>query len=95
VLAPGEPEDGGAAGDQAEQEGRVQQRQLVQILGQAGGEQHDDGKDHGRRADHRGADQHRLGRGLEGVAGAVVLFEQELGGTEVEIEAEVPLDFRP
>jgi hypothetical protein len=72
-----EPEDGCAAGDQSEQEGRVQQRQLVQVLGQAAGEQHDDGKNHGRRADHRGADQHRLGGGLEGIAGAVVLFEQE------------------
>ena len=89
-----EPEDGCPAGDQAEQERRMQQRQLVQVFRQSGSEQHDNGKNHGRRADHCGADQHGLGRCLEGVAGAVVLFEQELGGTKVEIETEVPLHFR-
>ena len=45
-----------------------------------------------RRAHHRGADQHRLGRGLEGVARAVVLLQEVLGVLEVGVEAEVPLD---
>ena len=56
------------------------------------GQQHDDREDHRRGADHRGADQHRLGRRLEGVAGAVVLLEEVLGLLEVGVEAEVLLD---
>ena len=50
---------------------------------------HDDREDHGGGADHRGADEHGLGRGLEGVAGAVVLLEEVLGRLEVDVEAVV------
>ena len=52
-------------------------------------EQHDDAEDHGGGADDGGADEHRLGRGLEGVARAVALFELILGVLEVRLEAEV------
>ena len=72
----GEPVDHRAAGDQAEQERRVQDREVRhQLRLQPVGQRHDDREDHRRRADDRGADQHRLGRGLEGVARAVVLLE--------------------
>jgi hypothetical protein len=53
---------------------------------------HDDREDHRGGAHDRGADEHRLGRGLEGVAGAVVLLEEVLGLVEVDVEAEVLLD---
>jgi hypothetical protein len=56
------------------------------------GEGHDDREDHRGGADDRGADEHRLGGGLEGVAGAVVLLEEVLGLVEVGDEAEVLLD---
>ena len=89
----GEPVDHGAAGDQAQHKGRVQQGELIDVLGDAVGERHDDGEDHGGGAHHRGADQHRLGRGLEGVARAVILFQHVLGAVEIHVEIEVPLDF--
>ena len=67
---PGEPVDHRPAGDQAEQERRVQDRQVLQQVGlQAVRQGHDDGEDHRRRADDGRADQHRLGRRLERVAG--------------------------
>ena len=53
---------------------------------------HDDREDHRRRSDDGGADQHRFRRGLEGVAGAVVLLEQVLGALEVHVEAVVALE---
>ena len=40
-------------------------------------------------ADDRGADEHRLRRRLERVAGAVVLLEQILRLVELDVEAEV------
>ena len=55
-------------------------------------EQDDDAEDHRGGADDGGADEHRLGRGLEGVARAVALFEIMLGVLEVRLEAEVLLD---
>ena len=55
-------------------------------------EQHDDAEHHGGGADDRGADEHRLGGGFEGVARAVALFELVLGVLEVGVEAEVGLD---
>ena len=55
-------------------------------------EQHDNAEHHGGGADDRRADEHGLGGGLEGVAGAVVLLEELLGLLEVHVEAEVPLD---
>ena len=83
----GEPVDHRAADDQAEQERRVQNRQLVDVLRQVAGQRHDDREDHRRRADDGRADQHRLGGRLERVAGAVVLLEQILGALEVHVEA--------
>ena len=92
----GEPVDHRAAGDQAEQERRVQERELVAgSCVEPVGEHHDDREDHRRGADDRRADQHRLGGGLEGVAGAVVLLEEVLGPLEVDVEAEVLLDLLP
>ena len=75
----GEPVDDRAAGNQPEQERRVEQRQLVEVLASAPRQHHDDREDHRRRADDGRADEHRLRRRLEGVAGAVVLLEQVLG----------------
>ncbi len=60
-------------------------------MGEPAGEGHDDGEDHGGCADDGGADQHRLGRSLEGVAGAVVGFEQVLGALELHVEVVVLL----
>ena len=88
----GEPVDHRAAGDQPEQERRMQDRQLLQVLGQPVRQHHDDREDHRRRADDRRADQHRLRRRLERVAGAVVLLEQVLGALEVHVEAVVLLE---
>ena len=52
----------------------------------------DDREDHRRRADDGRADEHRLGRRLECVAGSVVLLEEVLGLLEVGVEAELALD---
>ncbi len=74
----------------------MQQRELVRRSPSARAvSSHDDGEDHRGGADDRGADQHRLGRGFEGVAGAVVLFQQMLGALEVDVEAEVASSVRP
>ena len=89
----GEPVDHGAAGDQAEDERRVEQRELVHVGGEAVGERHDDGENHGGGADDGGADQHGLGGGFEGVAGAVVGFEHFLGALEVDVDVVVLLQF--
>ncbi len=72
----------------------MEERQLLDLgrVREAVGQEHDDREDHRRRADDRGADEHGLGRGLEGVAGAVVLLEEVLGLLEVDVEAEVLLD---
>jgi hypothetical protein len=77
-----------------EQEGgcRIERAQLVEDSVQAVGEADDDREDHGGRADDGGADEHGLGGGLEGVARAVVLFEELLALLEVGREAEVLLD---
>ena len=56
---------------------------ILEVRRQAVRQHHDDREDHRRRADDGRADQHRLGRGLEGVARAVVLFEEVLGLLEV------------
>ncbi len=90
----GEPVNHRAAGDQAEHEGRVQQGQFINVMRQSAGEAHDDREDHGGCAHHGGADQHRLGRCLEGVARAVVFFQQVLGAFKVHVDAEFLLDLR-
>ena len=80
--------------DEAEQEGRVHERELARCSGVEAVpvSSHDDREDHRGRADDGGADEHRLGGRLEGVAGAVVLLEEVLGLLEVQVEAEVLLD---
>ena len=65
---------------------------MFTFCGEPVGQRHDDREDHGGGADHGGSDQHGLGRGLEGVAGAVVLFEQILGALEVHVDVEVLLE---
>ena len=90
----GEPVDHRAAGDQPEQERRVQDRQVGQELGlESLRQRHDDREDHRRGADHGRADQHRLGGGLERVARAVVLLEvAPWPCSKCGVEAEVLLD---
>ncbi len=87
-----EPVDHRDAADHAEQERRVQDRELVEVRPQPVGQQHDDREDQRRRPDDRRADQHRLGRRLERVAGAVVLLEHRLGVLEVGVDVVVPAD---
>src|SRR6202007_1463129 len=89
----GEPVDNGAAGYQAEEEWGVKEREFVDVFGEAAGEGHDDGEDHGCGADYGGADQDWLSGGFEGVASAVVGFEQVLGALEVDGHVEIFSDF--
>ena len=89
----GEPIDHGAAGDQAEKERGVQKGELVDICSDAVGERHDDGENHGGSAHDGGADEHGLGGSFEGVAGAVICFEQVFGALEIGVDVEIPLDF--
>ena len=53
-------------------------------------EEDDDAEDHGRGTDDRSADEHGLGRGLEGVARTVRLFQVVLAVLEIGIEPELP-----
>ena len=57
--------------------------------GKSVGQAHHDGEDHGGCAHHGGADQHRLGRCLEGIAGAIIVFQQVLGAVKLHVDAEV------
>ena len=68
------------AADEAEQHRSIGQAEMQQTLL---AEQQDDREDHRRGADDGGADEHRLGGGLEGVAGRVVRFEIVLAALEV------------
>jgi hypothetical protein len=77
------------AADEPEHEGRVQQRELLYVHGKSVGEGHDDREGHGGCAHNGGADQHRLGGSLEGIAGAIVGFQQVLGAFELNVDAEV------
>ncbi len=96
----GKPVDHRAAGNQSEQEQRIERRKIgnqsrIQVPEWVGSvKAHDDGKDHRRRADNGRTDQHRLRRGLERIAGPVVLLEMLLGLFELRIETEVLLDVR-
>jgi hypothetical protein len=100
----GEPVNHRAAHDEAEDDFRLHDAQriddgfertrnprghlaLIHAL-----QQHDDSEHHRGGADDRGADKHRLGRGFEGVACAVALFELILGIFEVRVESKIPLD---
>ena len=86
-----EPEDHCPAADQPQHEGRMQQREFIHVIGESVGQRHDDGERHGGCAHHRRADQHRLGRGLEGIAGAIVGFQQMLAAFELCVDVEVLL----
>ena len=70
----------------------MQQGELIQIGGQSLGQRQDCGEDHAGGAHHGGADQHRLRRRLERIAGAIVLFQVLLGFIEIRNEAEFLLD---
>src|SRR5258708_5513787 len=85
----GEPVNHCAAGDQAEEERGVQEREFVHVFGEAGGERHDDGEDHGGGADYGGADEHWLRGGFESVACSIVGFEEVLGALEVHGHVEI------
>src|SRR5664280_2184739 len=82
-----EPIDDRAARDEPEEEGRMEDRELVDVALQPVSQDHDDGEDHRRGADDRGSDEDGLRRGLEGVPGAVVLLQEVLRLVEVEVEA--------
>ena len=69
----------------------MQQREVLDVVGQSVGQGHDDREDHGGCAHDGGADQHRLGRSLEGVAGSVIGFQQVLGALELHIDVVVLL----
>ena len=71
----------------------MQQGEFVDVFAQPVGEGHDDRKDHRGGTDDGGTDEHGFGGRLEGVAGAIVGLQQILGAIEVDVEAEVPLDF--
>jgi hypothetical protein len=58
---------------------------------QSVGQGHDDRENHRGCAHHGGADQHRLGRSLEGVAGSIVGFQQVLGAFELHVDVVVLL----
>ena len=71
----------------------MQNRQIGQALGfQTVGQRHDDGEDHGGGADYGRSDQHRLGGGFEGIAGAVVFLQVVLAFLEVGLKSEIFLD---
>ena len=72
----------------------MQQGQTRGVCGQAVGKRHDDRKDHRGSADDCRANQDRLGRRFEGIAGAVVFFKQVFGAAEVGRDAKVIFDFR-
>ncbi len=63
------------------------------MLRHAARQGHDDGEDHGRGAYYGRADQHRLSRCFEGIASAVVLFQQMLCPLKVHIKAVLALQF--
>ena len=100
----GEPVDHRAAHDEAEDDLGLHDGEggddLLERAGDAGRhldlkhllQEHDDAEHHRRGADDRGADEHGLGGGLEGVAGAVALLELVLGVLEVGLEAEILLN---
>ena len=64
------------------------------LRGQPIGQRHDDGEDHRRRAHHGGPDQHRFGGRLEGVARAIIFFQQIFGAFKIRVNVEILLEFR-
>ncbi len=69
----------------------MQQREVRDVMRQSAGQGHDDRENHRGCAHHGCADQHRLGRSLEGVAGSIVGFEQMLCAFELHVDVEVLL----
>src|SRR5437667_8284493 len=88
----GEPVNHGATGDQAENERRVKERKIIDVLAQAFGERHDDRKDHRGCPDDRCADEHGFGSSLESVAGAIVAFEHFLGAPKIHVDVVILLE---
>ena len=69
----------------------MQQREVLFANGQSVGQGHDNREDHGGCADHGSADQHRLSRSLEGIAGSIVGLQQVLCAFEFRVDAVVLL----
>jgi hypothetical protein len=88
-----EPINHRSTGNQTEHEGRIQERQLFHVSRQTLREHHNDRKDQRRRTDHCRTNQHRLGRGFESIASAVVFFEKMLRFDKVRSKTKVPLNF--
>jgi hypothetical protein len=55
------------------------------------GQGHDDRESHGGCAHHGGADQHRLCRSLECIAGSIIGFQQVFRAFELRVDVEVLL----
>ncbi len=89
----GEPVNHRAAHDEAKDDLRLHDGELVHHITKHVFEQHDDAEHHRGRADNGGTNEHGLGRGLEGVARAVALFQLILGVFKVCVETEVAFDF--
>jgi len=89
----GKPEDDAAAEDEAEDGVGVEQIEHA-LGGDAQGllYHEDEGEDHGGGAGDGGTDQHGLGCGLEGVAGAIVGLKIVLGLLKVGGEVKLVLD---
>ena len=90
----GEPVDDRTTGDHAEQERSVGQTELVDLgsIRQALGEHHDDREDHRGGTDDGSPDEYRFGRGLEGVASAILGFQDVLGDVPPGCESVLLLD---
>src|ERR1017187_1759058 len=90
-----EPEDHCPTADQPEHEWRVQQREVAHIQGvQSVGHGQDDGEGHGGCADDGGADEHRLCRGLECIAGPIIGFQHVFCAFELHVEVVVLVQLR-
>ena len=78
-----------AAHEQAQDDLRLDEAEIGDDVAEEALQQDDDAEDHGGGADDGGADEHRLGRGLEGVARAVGRLEIVFRLFEVRFDAEV------
>ncbi len=67
----------------------MQQGKFVDAFCKSIGERHDDRENHRRSTHHSRPDEHGLGCCLEGIARAVVFFEQILGAFEIRVEVKV------
>ena len=69
----------------------MQQREVLYVMGQSIGQGHDDREDHRGCAHHSRADQHRLCRSLEGIAGSIIGFQQVFRAFELHVDVVVLL----